>query len=488
MENDKKGFVYIAGAGIGRENCSVKVMKLISEADVILYDDLIDKELLDESRTDAVRIYVGKRRGAHSMAQDEIHELLRTHAVQGRTVLRLKSGDPFVFGRGGEECLFLREQGIPFEVIPGITSAIAVPEHLGIPVTHRELSRSVTVITGHTSKGSVLDEELEKYAALDGTLVFLMGLSALKDIAEGLVRHGMDSFTPAAVISSGYDVAEHCIRGTLSDIYDKADKDERIVSPAVIVIGKTTALDLKSDRGTKMIKLTGTSDFVSRSVKQLSALLPGMSFLECPHIALRETEGPEITTDGYTHIIFMGRHGADYFFKKMSETGEDIRSLHDKKIVTIGPSTAAYLRERYMLNTDLIPEKHTSDGLVTLLTGSMTSSDKACIIRAAGGNDVLKTGLDKTHISFTELSMYETTTDERYINTIKDDGFDYITFGSSEGVRRYFESGGSIPEGAVALCIGAYTAEMLGRYFDGRILTSVSSDISEFATLIGGKA
>lgn len=239
------GSVTLVGAGCGAfDLITVRGLNAIKRAQVLIYDDLIDERLLAHAPEGCEKIYTGKRSGRHSMPQEEINALLIEKAKQGKQVVRLKGGDSFVFGRGGEEVLALREAGIEVSVIPGITSAIAVPEAAGIPVTHREAARSFHVITGHVSgQGEErFSENLKALAALDGTLIFLMGFAHLREICEKLAEYGKSISTPAAVVHGNFDESVFAIRGTLGDIADKVEASE-MKTPAVIIIGETAGMD-----------------------------------------------------------------------------------------------------------------------------------------------------------------------------------------------------------------------------------------------------
>ncbi|MBQ8469108.1 MAG: uroporphyrinogen-III C-methyltransferase, partial [Clostridia bacterium] len=235
--------ITLIGAGPGPGLITLRGLEALQQAEVVIYDDLIDEGLLqDPALKDAEKLYVGKRRGAHSMSQEEINALLIAEGREGKEVVRLKGGDSFVFGRGGEEVLALQEAGLPFTVIPGVTSAVAVPEDFGIPVTHRGRSRSFTVITGHTADGSVGGESFDTLARLQGTLVFLMGVRNLTAITEGLLAAGKDPETPAALLSKGFSPDARRFDGTLQTIADLAKDAE---TPGILVVGEVAALQLE---------------------------------------------------------------------------------------------------------------------------------------------------------------------------------------------------------------------------------------------------
>lgn len=241
----KKGSVTLVGAGCGAYDLiTVKGLNAVRSAQVLIYDDLIDERLLSHASESCEKLYVGKRSGVHSMKQEQINALLLEKAGEGKRVVRLKGGDPFVFGRGGEEALTLTKAGIPVTEIPGITSAIAIPAAAGIPVTHREMSRSFHVITGHTTGGEEgLPEDMETIARLKGTCVFLMGLGHLEEIVEGLINAGKALSTPVAVVHGNFDGTVNTLRGTLENIVEAVRKSH-IKAPAVIVVGETAGLNL----------------------------------------------------------------------------------------------------------------------------------------------------------------------------------------------------------------------------------------------------
>ena len=275
MEKKSKGICYIAGAGPGDpELVTVKTKKLIGEADVIVYDDLIGTELLHEKREDAELIYVGKRAGKHSASQEDINSILVEKTKEGLKVLRLKGGDPFVFGRGSEECAALKSAGLKFTVIPGITSAISVPMYAGIPVTERGVSRSVTIITGH-KKHKDVEYDYSRYAAVGGTLVFLMGLGNIELIIEGLRKGGLDTATPVAVISQGTTEDQYVLRGTASDICKLVRGDSKVVTPAIIVVGELAARKYLSEELTS-IELSTSGKGVTRRTESLCYWYEGL--------------------------------------------------------------------------------------------------------------------------------------------------------------------------------------------------------------------
>src|SRR5579883_818272 len=241
-EQSGRGKVYLVGAGPGdAELITVKGLRCLRAADVVIYDNLVNVELLDEAPLQAQRVFVGKKPGRHSVKQEEINELLIRYARENLVIVRLKGGDPFVFGRGGEEALALAEAGIPFEVVPGVSAAIAVPAYAGIPVTHRDYASSVTIVTGREGAQGAPGINWEALAALGGTLVVLMGVAALPDFTQRLMAGGLDPATPAAVIQEGTTRRQRSVAGTLADIAARA-ADAGLTAPATTVIGQVVAM------------------------------------------------------------------------------------------------------------------------------------------------------------------------------------------------------------------------------------------------------
>lgn len=283
------GRVIIAGAGCGDYDLiTMRGYEALKSCDVVIYDSLIDSRLLDFCKDGAEKICVGKRAGRHSSTQEEINTLLVEKAAEGGVVLRLKGGDPFVFGRGGEEITALKAAGIPYSLIPGVTSSVAVPELAGIPVSHRGLSRSFHVITGHTAN-DLLPEHFESYAKCGGTLIFLMGLRNLPEIAGRLIENGMGENTPAAVISKGATPEQRAVKGCLGDIAEKV-KREDLPAPAVIIVGETAGLDLSPTYLPPLygvsVAVTATKGLSRRLIKSLNAL--GAYAHRCGGFELRE--------------------------------------------------------------------------------------------------------------------------------------------------------------------------------------------------------
>lgn len=463
------GKVYLVGAGCGKYDLiTLRGLKLLQSCDAVVYDSLIDMRLLGSVPDSVEKICVGKRAGAHSAEQENINNILIDKALSGKTTVRLKGGDPFVFGRGGEEIIALREKNIPYSVVPGISSSIAVPELAGIPVTHRKTSRSFHVVTGHTAE-ELLPDDLKELAGLGGTLVFLMGLKNLPLIAEGLISGGMRGDTPAAVISQGGTAAQRTVRGTLSEIADIAEQ-EKISAPAVTVIGETAGFDLSP---TISLPLDGVSVTVTGSksfTEKLSALLETQG-AEAERLDLIGTaefeennafENALLNIKNYGWLVLTSVNGAKIFLKKMRSLKIDMRKLSALKIAVIGKGTAEILSESGIF-PDLIPEKFTSENLGKALAGEAKNDEKVLILRAENGSPELTRILSENSIFYDDIKIYRTESipsdrAETYIRT------NYLTFASASGVRAFFENGYKISPETKIICIGEITARELEKY------------------------
>lgn len=441
------GFVWLVGAGCQRrELLTLAGREALERADVVVYDDLLADGLLEYARAGAELCYVGKREGRHSAAQEEINALLISLAREGRKVCRLKGGDPFVFGRGGEEALALQRAGVPYTVIPGVTSAVAVPALAGIPATHRGMSCSFHVITAHTADSpDGLPADLEKVAELSGTLVFLMGLSCLGALADRLMAAGMSPDTPAAVVGS------RAVRGHLSDIARLA---EGFPPPAVILVGGTAALDLTCQglplTGVK-VGLTGTRRFQDRL---RDALLPwGGEVRSVQTTRLFPACAPgELVSSlrrGPRWVAFTSPNGPAFFFQALAQAGFDLRGLADVKFAAVGSGAAAAL-EKYGFYADLIPpEPHTA-----ALGAALAEQGEGPVLLAGASNasHAPETALTAAGVVWERLTLYRPD-----FSTVEEMQTDYLLFGSAGGVERYHAGNGPIPlRGAV--CVGARTA------------------------------
>ncbi|WP_312503273.1 uroporphyrinogen-III C-methyltransferase [Lacrimispora sp.] len=469
------GVVYLIGAGPGDPGLiTEKGLSRLRICDAVVYDSLLSPRLLDEVPDQCRKIHVGKRAGRHSMKQEEINKLLVELAGEGLAVVRLKGGDPFVFGRGGEEIMALSEAGIPYEVVSGVTSAVAALASAGIPVTHRAVSRSFHVMTGHTlSEEGTLPPDFAEFARLSGTLVFLMGLGNLSLIVKGLLNQGKPGLTPAAVIQNGTLPGERTIRGTLTDIEEKVLADG-IESPAIIVVGEVASLDfsstLKQPLEGRRIGVTGTDSFTVRLRKQLESLGGASECILSLSIESHRKGGKMKEAYGklpsYTWIVFTSANGVREFFHGLLEWGYDFRSVGHVKIAAVGKGTADEL-QRYGFLADYIPEKYQVQDLAAGLKGMVSGDDRLLIPRSLSGSKVLNEILDETGIPYDDIVLYEValagTGTENRAEALKH--LDYLTFSSASGVEAFFrEADEEIKEalaGLKVVCIGDITAKAL---------------------------
>lgn len=444
----RTGFVTLVGAGPGDPKLiTVKGLEALKACDAVVYDSLASDELLNEVRPECEKIYVGKRAGHHSMKQEEINQVLVEQAKKGRNVVRLKGGDPFVFGRGGEEILELQKEKIAYEVVSGVTSAIAALASAGIPITHRGMSRSFHVMTGHTRENGV-PEDLKEFGKLSGTLVFLMGLSHLEEICQSLVNQGRPLSTPAAVIQNGTLPEQKTVRGTLKDIGEKCRR-EGIGSPAIIVVGDVTELHMESTykRPLSGIKvgITGTPSFTGRLetvLKDYGAQVEKIAVMDV--VSLADTTPVQNCLrqlSSYTWIAFTSANGVRIFLKALLDSGRDYRSLGHVKLAAVGKGTDRELRV-HGLRADYIPQQYCTESLAHGLAGQLKPEDKILIPRAVRGSEDLTRILSQAGISYEDVPLYDVKSlgleGRDLAETIK--GLDYLTFASGSGVESFLEN------------------------------------------------
>jgi uroporphyrinogen III methyltransferase/synthase len=353
--------VYLVGAGPGDPALlTARALELIAAADVIVYDRLIPAEALSGARADARLIFAGKEGGGEAVAQAEIERLLVEHAAAGRTVVRLKGGDPFVFGRGGEEAEALTAAGIPFEVVPGVTAGIAAPAYAGIPVTHRELSSAVAFVTGHEDP-SKPESSLDwpALAAFPGTLVFYMGVRRLDAITDRLIAAGRDGAEPAAVIERGTLPEQRVVSATLATIASQA-ASAAVRAPAIVVLGRVAAVRERL-RWFEQRPLAGITVAVTRARAQASALAErlralGAAVIQAPAIRIVPIDGPAPDLSRYDLICLTSPNGVQLLFDRLAAAGADARALAGVRVAAIGPGTAAALRVHGVV-ADVVPER-----------------------------------------------------------------------------------------------------------------------------------
>lgn len=467
------GMVYLVGAGPGDEELITKKgARLLSQAEVLVYDRLASQEFLKEIQESCEKIYVGKESGRHSMKQEEINQVLVSKALEGKLVVRLKGGDPFVFGRGGEEILELEKHGIAYEVVPGVTSAIAALSHAGIPVTHRLLAQSFHVITGHTALSEdTLAGDYEQYGRVPGTLVFLMGLSNLEKIVEALIRGGKSADTPAAVVTDGTLPEERCIRAPLGRLPGKV-REAGLKPPGIIVVGETAAFHMSCE--TERV-LTGTSIGITGTdsiFKKLSAKLSSMGAkIVRAGVSTVKKENESGLFEAvkqlhrYDWIVFTSRNAVALFFEAMKENQVDLRLLGGKRFAVVGHGTGDFLKS-YGFFPDYMPEEYTTKALAGGLLSICKKEERILIPRARQGSKILTETLRMDKREFLDLPVYDIVTEDVPLQSLKD--LDYITFESGSGVRGFFENHRqektALFQTVRPVCIGQVTADVLKEY------------------------
>ncbi len=471
------GKVYLVGAGCAPGLITARGLSLLERCDAVVYDDLLDPSLLEAAPEGAERLYAGKRAGKRSAAQEEISAALIDLARRGKTVVRLKGGDPFVFGRGGEEMLALKAAGVPCEEVPGVTSAVAVPALAGIPVTHRGLSQSVHIITAHTAgTPDGLPDGLDELARLPGTLVFLMGLGQLPRIARRLTAAGMDRQTPAAVISGGNSI--RAVRGTLGDIAERT-AGMGLEPPATIVVGQTAALDLSPDGGGKPLEgvtvaLTGTGAVTGklrRGLEERGArvfLAERSRLVELPF----ELDAGGLCGGARRWLVFTSANGVRIFFRRLREEKLDLRRLHACRFAVIGAATGAALAD-FGIQADLCPETYTVEALGRLLDETVPAGEEIRLFRSRLGDPALAEVLSRTH-PVRDVPVYGLTADPGVAEAARArlESADYVAFSSGSGVELFFRQQGALPERAVPVCIGEATAGALRKRTGQKLLVA----------------
>ncbi len=451
--------VYLVGAGPGASDLvTVKGRSLIGKCDVLVYDYLVYDELLTWTPPGCEKVYVGKRSGFHSKPQKEIEKLLIGHAREGKTVVRLKGGDPFIFGRGGEEAEALKEAGIPFEVVPGVTASLATAAFMGFPLTHREDSSSVVMVTGHEDPAkpeTVID--WGKYAGLGATLCIYMGMTNLKRISRELLGAGMAGDTPVAVVRWATLPRQESCFGTLATIARRV-AEQGIKPPAMIIIGPVVRdspvyswYESKPLFG-KRVVVTRTRRQASKLVRKLTGL--GADVMELPMIRVRPAVDAEVKREvfsglgSYDWIVFTSRNGVRYFFDLLLEEHRDLRSLGFARIAAVGPSTAREV-EKCHLAVDLVPEKHTGSDLAEALieTGSMENAKILMVKGNLGGADLIRR-LEEVWAMVDRFEVYKTEPTDLSLHPVakrfREMGAHAITFTSSSTVKSFVRQARSL--------------------------------------------
>ncbi|WP_070042601.1 uroporphyrinogen-III C-methyltransferase [Robinsoniella peoriensis] len=467
------GKVWLVGAGPSDPGLfTIKGKRVLEEAEVVVYDALVGQGVLGMIPSSAKLIDVGKRANRHTMPQEEINQVLVKEALGGKKVVRLKGGDPFLFGRGGEELELLKKNGIPYEVVPGVTSALSVPAYNGIPVTHRDFCSSLHIITGHKRQGQPYDIDFEALVRTRGTLVFLMGVSSLGDICRGLMDAGMNGDMPAAILQKGTTARQKRIVATVADL-EKEVELQGIETPAIIVVGKVCAL---ADEFSwfEDLPLAGNKILVTRP-KQLMSVMSeklrkkGAEVLELPAIRTEPVRTNEKLKKclrdmkQYQWVVFTSPTGVQVFFDKLKEEKIDIRSLAETKIAVIGQGTGKALEDRGFY-ADLMPEIYDGKTLGAALAKECTGTEKILIPRARMGSQELLAELKTVKgVQIQDVATYDTVYETQELideqKEFKQGNIDYAVFTSASTVRGFSQAVKNIDYTKVmAVCIGKQTA------------------------------
>ena len=464
------GKVTLVGAGPGDPGLlTVKGREALLRAQVVVYDRLVSPAILALMPEDAEQINVGKEASRHPVPQDQINRILLEKALEGKNVVRLKGGDPFLFGRGGEELELLKEHGVPFEEVPGITSAIAVPAYGGIPVTHRDFTSSLHIVTGHARAGKDLDIDFEALVRTRGTLVFLMGVSSLPDICEGLLKAGMAPDTPAAIVERGTTPAQRRLDATVATLARTA-AEGKVESPAISIVGQVCSLAKDFDwfdalplKGRRIV-VTRPKERAGTLAGRLRAL--GADVFEYPCIRTEPItpcpamEGAVNRLAEYEWLAFTSPAGVEAFWTMAEDRGQDARILAGVKLAAIGPGTDRALRD-HGLRADYIPEvydaAHLGEGLAALAKG------RVLLLRAEWGSPALTEALEGGNIPYDDIPCYTTAYESEHAAALRDmvraGQVDLVTFTSASTVKGFVSSVGEMDFSAIkGACIGEQTA------------------------------
>ena len=445
------GKVYLVGAGPGDPGLiTVKGLECIQKADVIIYDYLAASIFLKRARKNAELIYVGKKGGSHTLVQERINDLIVEKAQTGALVTRLKGGDPFIFGRGGEEAEVLFNNGIPFEIVPGVTSAIAAPAYAGIPLTHRKYTATVAFVTGHEDPDKA--ESAIDWASIArgmGTVVFLMGVKNLPHIAHQLIVHGKPPQTPVALVRWGTTSRQVTISGTLETIVEKV-KNAGLKAPAIIIVGDVVhlrrTLNWYEDRPLlgKKIVVTRARAQASDLVELLSEL--GAECLECPTIKIEPPADYTLldraikNLSTYDWVIFTSVNGVAFFFERLFAAGKDVRAFNNLQTATIGPATEKKLFD-FGLNSDIVPDSYRAESVVKAFGSMDINANKILLPRAEEARPILPIELTKMGAEVDEIPVYRTVAvdddGDQLIKQLEGQSIDMITFTSSSTVKNF---------------------------------------------------
>ncbi len=473
--------VYLIGAGPGDPGLlTVRGKEALAAADVVVYDYLASPALLDWAKPGAETIYVGKKAGAHTLSQEGINRLLVDKAREGKCVARLKGGDPYIFGRGGEEALALLEAGIPFEEVPGVSSTVAGPAYAGIPLTHRGYASSVTLITGHEDADKTASShDWPALARSAATLVFVMGMQHLPEISRKLIEAGRSPDTPTAVIHWATTPRHRSLVATLAEIPEKA-RQGGFTNPSLIVVGEVVALHDRLN-WFEQRPLLGKGVVVTRSREQASGLALGLEALgarvvQFPAIRLRPVRDTSLVDAAvsrlgtYDWIVFTSVNGVACFWERLGAVGLDSRALAGCRIAAIGPATARALADKGLV-ADCLPSEYKAEGVVAALLEQGVRGSRVLLPRALVARDALPEALRRAGATVDVTPVYETVPDagERdALHALLEEGSIHcITFGSSSTVDNFFAAVDAERVRKASprfACIGPITAQTLARH------------------------
>jgi uroporphyrinogen III methyltransferase/synthase len=483
----QRGTVYLIGAGPGDPGLiSVRGRDLLLKADVVVYDALVNTQIVDSLPSAVRRIFAGKRGGKPSKTQDAINRILEREATRGLRVARLKGGDPLLFGRGSEEMEFLRTRAIPFEIVPGITSAIAAPAFAGIPVTHRSVSRSVAFVTGHLKSGDSIASLAIPRA---DTLVFLMAMENLEKIVAAMLAGGQfTQATPAAIIQDGTLPVQKTVSGTLGRMVALRDSHQ-IRPPAILVVGNVVRL-AKSLSWYKTPPLAGKRVVVLRTSGQsaeITGLLTelGATVVQRPLIAIRPRSASlgridKLWLAPFTSIAFTSPNAVDIFFRALFGKGHDSRLFAGKRVYAIGSGTAAALG-RFGIVPDAVPRRFVAEGLLAVFPKDLRN-ENILIPRASAAREILPETLRRRGAAVTILPLYDTIRVAAPQCPVQND--DVVLFTSSSMVESYYSDKQRSRVRIVPCCLGHITAATLRRHYRGRMFVAPSATMKSLVATV----
>ncbi len=500
-----KGFVYLVGAGPGDADLITKAgYELIQKCEVLIYDRLISSKLIELTNDNCKKIYVGKTVGNHAIKQEEISKIIVEEALRDKLVVRLKGGDPFVFGRGGEEILELQKHKIPYKVIPGVTSAISGLAYAGVPITHRGKSRGFHVVTGHSNDdNSSIPDNLDILAKLNETLVFLMGFGNLEKIVEGLIQNGKNVNTPVAIISNATTEKQIEVRGNLGNIVEVVKKSS-VKAPALIVVGEVADLDFRDSNNILSgvnVGVTGTTDLVAKQ-KALLEFYGANVYEVCTFnvvdIKNEEFDNALKSIKQYSWIVFTSANSVKMFFTRLYNLKIDLRQLGSIKFAVVGSGTEEVLNT-FGFNADFKPtkfsSKHLGNELIKVLTkdenskensneeSNDNSNEKLLIPYAKNHTNELTNILANNKINFNEHIIYDIELKE--LSDFDLSKLDYLTFSSTKSVIEFFEKKNTkLSQDCKVVCIGDLTKIELEKYVKNATKTPVADVTGLINTIV----